>query len=62
MRTWVGFYVQQYGTKITVKVQDYLDSKILTMDEWLLAIKEGRRGDIMCLHILSLMLYSWAWS
>ena len=32
----------------------YLDSKRLSLDEWLRCVQEGRRGDILCIYLLSL--------
>ena len=55
MCLWVGFFVRQYQTKITKCVQNYLDSKKLTMDEWLAVVKEGCCGDIMMVYVLSLI-------
>ena len=37
-----------------MKVQGYLDSKKLMLDDWLCCVKEGRRGDIMCVYLLSI--------
>ena len=41
MCTWTGFFVQQYRTKITTHIQLYLNSKKLTLNDWLLSVKEG---------------------
>ena len=42
MRQWVAFFVCQHRTKITERVKDYLDTKKLTLDGWLSAVKYGR--------------------
>ena len=55
MRTWTGFFVKQYMMKISQTVQPYLDSKKLSLDEWLMSVKHGRRGDIILVYILSIM-------
>ena len=55
MRTWTGFFVRQYRTKISKRVKLYLDSKKLNLDDWLMSVKQGRRGDIMLIYILSIM-------
>ena len=55
LRTWVRFFVRQHRTEITARVADYLDSKKLSMDQWLKAVKDGHHGDIMCLYVLCLM-------
>ena len=55
MRTWTGFFVRQYRTKISKRVKPYLDSKKLNLDDWLMSVKQGRRGDIMLIYILSIM-------
>ena len=34
MRTWTGFFVRQYRTKISKRVKPYLDSKKLSLDDW----------------------------
>ena len=55
MRTWTGFFVRQYRTKISQRVKPYLDSKKLSLDDWLMSVKQSRRGDIMLIYILSIM-------
>ena len=54
-RTWTGFFVRQYRTKISQRVKPYLDSKKLSLDDWLMSVKQGQRGDIMLVYILSIM-------
>ena len=55
MRTWTGFFIRQYRTKISQRVKPYLDSKKLSLDDWLMSVKQSRRGDIMLVYILSIM-------
>ena len=54
MGTWMGFFVRQHRTKLSQRVQPYLNSKKLSLDEWLLSVKHGRRGD-MLVYALSIM-------
>ena len=54
MRQWISYYVRQYPKQITAKVQPYLNSKKLTLEDWLRCVRDGRCGDIMCVFLLSL--------
>ena len=54
MRRWISYYVRQYPKQITAKAQPYLDSKKLTLEDWLRCARDGRRGDILCMFLLSL--------
>ena len=54
MRRWISYYVRQYPKQITAIVQPYLNLKKLTLEDWLRCVKDGRRGDIMCVLLLSL--------
>ena len=47
--------MRQYHTKITERVKEYLDSKKVSIDQWLSAVKDGPCGDIMCLYVLFIM-------
>ena len=51
LRTWTGFFVRQYRTKISQRVKPYLDSQKLSLDDWLMSVKQGQRGDIMLVYI-----------
>ena len=55
MRKLVSFFVRQYKTLLELRVRAYLDSKKLTLDQWLDAVKNNRRGDILCVYLLSLV-------
>ena len=55
MHTWTGFFVRQYRTKISKRVKPYLDSKKLSLDDWLMSVKHGRRGNILLIYVLSIM-------
>ena len=54
MRRWISYYVRQYPKQITAKAQPYLNSKKLTLEDWLRCVRDGRRGDILCVFLLSL--------
>ena len=54
LRRYLAYYVNLYPKQITQKVNNYLESKKLTLDEWLKSVKDGRRGDILCVYILSM--------
>ena len=54
MRRWISYYTKQYPKQIIAKVQPYLNSKKLTLEDWLRCVREGRRGGIMCVFLLSL--------
>ena len=51
----MGFFVRQYRTKLSQRVQLYLNSKKLSLDECLTSVKHGHRGDIMLVYVLSIM-------
>ena len=55
MRKLVSFFVKRYKTLPESRVRAYLDSKRLTLDQWLDAVKNNRRGDILCVYFLSLV-------
>ena len=48
------YFVKQYPIQISHIAKAYLDSKRLSLDEWLRCVREGRRGDILCVYLLSL--------
>ena len=54
MRRWISYYTKQYPKQIIAKVQPYLNSKKLTLEDWLRCVIEGRRGDIMYVFLRSL--------
>ena len=54
LRRWIVYYVKQYPKQISQRVNKYLDSKKLTLEEWLRSVKDGRRGDILCIYLLSM--------
>ena len=55
MRKLVSFFVKRYKTLLGPRVHAYLDSKRLMLDQWLDAVKNNRRGDILCVYFLSLV-------
>ena len=54
MQWWISYFVHQHQKQITFKVREYLDSKKLLLDDWLQCVNEGRRGDILCVYLLSI--------
>ena len=54
LRRYLAYYVKLYPRQITQKVNNYLNSKKLTLEEWLKSVKDGRRGDILCVYLLSM--------
>ena len=48
-------FVCCYKKMLAKKAQEYLGSKKLTMDEWLNSVSINRRGDILCLFLLSIV-------
>ena len=54
MQRWISYLVCQHRKQITIKVRGYLNSKKLLLDDWLHCIKEGRRGDILCIYLLNI--------
>ena len=58
LRRYLAYYVNLYPNQITQKVNNYLESKKLTLDEWLKSVKDGRRGDILCVFLLSMVTAS----
>ena len=55
MRKLIVFFVHRYKKMLFKKAQDYLESKKLTMDEWLNSVSMNRRGDILYLFLLSIV-------
>ena len=42
IRKWISYFVCQHHIRLTAHVQDYLDSKKLSMDDWTCSVKKGR--------------------
>ena len=55
MRKLIAFFVCWHKKLLFKKVREYLESKKLTMDEWLNSIRMNRRGDILCVFLLSIV-------
>ena len=55
MRKLIVFFVRRYKKMLSKKAQEYLESKKLTMDEWLNSVSMNRCGDILCLFLLSMV-------
>ena len=54
LRRYLAYYVNLYPRQIMQKVNNYLESKKLTLDEWSKSVKDGCRGDIFCVYLLSM--------
>ena len=55
MRKLTLFFVHRYKNLLFKKARDYLESKKLTLDEWLHSVAMNRRGDILCVFLLSMV-------
>ena len=55
MRKLLCFFSKKYCSLIERKVNEYLQSKKLTFDDWMTAVKNHRRGDIVCIYLLSMV-------
>ena len=55
MRKLIAFFVRRYKKLLFKKARDYLESKKLTLDEWLNSVTMNRRGDILCVFLLSIV-------
>ena len=55
MRKLLCFFSRKYHGLIEPKVNDYLKSKKLTFDDWMTPVKNHRRGDIVCVYLLSMV-------
>ena len=51
----MGFFVCRYQKRLEPCVKEYLDSKKLTLDNWLNSVKNSRRGDILYVYFLSMV-------
>ena len=55
MRKLLCFFVWHYRAELEPKVTEYLQTKKLTIDDWLKAAKSNRHGDIVCMYFLSMI-------
>ena len=55
MRKLTIFFVRRYKNLLFKRARDYLESKKLTLDEWMHSVAMNRRGDILCVFILSMV-------
>ena len=55
MRKLLCFFSKKYRSLIEQKVNEYLQSKKLTFDDWMTAVKNHRCGDIVCVYLLSMV-------
>ena len=51
----IAFFVRRYKKLLFKKARDYLESKKLTMDEWLNSVTMNRCGDILCVFLFSIV-------
>ena len=52
----VGFFIWRYEKKLEPRVKNCLESKKLTLNEWLKSVKDNRCGDILCVvYFLSMV-------
>ena len=51
----IAFFVRRYKKLLFKKAHDYLESKKLTLDEWLNSVTMNRHGDILCVFLLSIV-------
>ena len=56
MQKLLCFFSKKYRSLIEQKVNEYLQSKKLTFDDWIAAVKNHRCGDIMCVYLLSMVM------
>ena len=54
MRHWLSYFVKQHPIQIQAKAGDYLESKKLSIEEWLRSVNSGRCGDILSVCMLSI--------
>ena len=54
IQCWISYFGHQHQKQITIKVREYLNSKKLSLADWLQCVNEGRRGDIFCVYLLSI--------
>ena len=55
MRKLIAFFVFRHKKLLFKKTREYLESKKLTMDEWLNSVRMNRCGDILCVFLLSIV-------
>ena len=56
MRKLLCFFIRRYQRALEPNVTEYLQSKKLTLDDWLNAVKSNRCGDIVCVYFLSMIM------
>ena len=49
------FFMKRHRALIEPKVSKYLLSKKLSLDDWITSVKNNRRGDIVCVYLLSMV-------
>ena len=56
MQKLLCFFSKRYRSLIEPKVNEYLQSKKLSIDDWMTAVKNNRCGDIVCVYLLSMVM------
>ena len=56
MRDWLKLFVVMHQKHIGRKASEYLKSKGLTVELWANGIRDGRKGDVLVLYCLNLLL------
>ena len=56
MHEWLKLFVLMHRKHIAKKASSYLDSKGLTIELWADGILDGRKGDVLVLYTLNLLL------
>ena len=56
IRSWLRCFMISNDTIIKKRAKEYFKSKGISLKVWVMAIREGRKGDILSLYALSLML------
>ena len=55
MHKLVSFFIRHYKSQLEPRVKEYLDSKKLTLDQWLESVKNNHHGDILCIYLLHMV-------
>ena len=55
MQKLVSFFLWRYQNQLKPQIRNYLESKKLTLEDWLKLVKDNRRGDILYIYVLSMI-------
>ena len=56
MRTWLHLFVRLHRRYFTLLASNYFKRKGLTMDNWLDSVNDGRKGDVLLLLSLCMLI------